>query len=240
MDNTNNSMFFSTRALGNLKILAYIDNYALIEKMYDTPEKYIIASGFDMESKSWNFGSYYTDFKEVLEDFTDKVLNGRGIKSSKEIATDKLYELGITMQELTRELDSNAIPRNVVYPDNMSIDDIKKIDEEIRTEMDKLRKEFEEITLNDPSLVEHFKNTNSENSFSSITVAGTILGGIDLRNLQREHNNLDGEIEEYPYNKEQIKMIDTYYNLQKRLDKLEEYVETNMKIEDEEELEYDY
>ena len=33
MDNTNNSMFFSTRALGNLKILAYIDNYALIEKM---------------------------------------------------------------------------------------------------------------------------------------------------------------------------------------------------------------
>lgn len=240
MDNTNNSMFFSTRALGNLKILAYIDDYALIEKMYDTPEKYIIASGFDMESKSWNFGSYYTDFKEVLEDFTDKVLNSRGIKPSRKIVTDKLYELGMTMQELTRELDSNVIPRNIVYSENMSIDDIKKFDEEIRNEMDKLRKDFEERTLKDPSLVEHFKNGNSKNSFSNIMVAGTILGGIDLRNSQREHNNLDGEIEKYPYSKEQIKMIDKYYSLQKRLDELEKYLETNIEIEDEEELEYDY
>ena len=39
-------------------------------------------------------------------------------------------------------------------------------------------------------------------------VASSILGGIDLRNLQRENDKIDGEKEIYPYTNEQIKMID--------------------------------
>ena len=33
-------------------------------------------------------------------------------------------------------------------------------------------------------------------------VASTILGGIDLRNLQRDLGNLDGKEEKFPYNEE--------------------------------------
>ena len=58
-------------------------------------------------------------------------------------------------------------------------------------------------------------------------VAGTILAGIDVRNLQRENNNLDGEKEEYPYNKEQIRMIDLYSRFEKTLESAERYVELN-------------
>lgn len=66
-------------------------------------------------------------------------------------------------------------------------------------------------------------------------VAGTILGGIQLRNLWRENGKLDGEKEEFPYNEKQIQMIDKYDRLQETLDKLEYYVE--FVFEDEEEFE---
>ncbi len=118
MDN----MYFKTKSLGNLRILSLIDNYALIEKMYDTPEKYIIASGFDMKSKSWNFGSYYENFREALEDFTDRVLSNRHIESSKQTMLNKLCELGITMKELTNKFDNSTIQHEILHSDNEVID----------------------------------------------------------------------------------------------------------------------
>lgn len=75
---------FETKALGKLKILANIDNRALLEKMYDTPEKYIVATNFNIESKEWDFGSYFQDFQEALEEFSERVLNFRNLKSSKQ------------------------------------------------------------------------------------------------------------------------------------------------------------
>ena len=63
---------FETRSLGKLKILAFIGNNAMLEKMYETPEKYIIASGFNITEKSWNFGSYYTTLKDAFNSFSDK------------------------------------------------------------------------------------------------------------------------------------------------------------------------
>lgn len=66
---------FETKSLGKLKILAFIGENALLEKMYNTPEKYIVASGFDMESKSWNYGSYYQELEDALKKFYDKTEN---------------------------------------------------------------------------------------------------------------------------------------------------------------------
>ena len=67
-------------------------------------------------------------------------------------------------------------------------------------------------------------------------MAGAILGGIQLRNFWRENGKLDGENEEFPYNKKQIRMIDRYNELQDVLDKVEWYVQMNS-FEDEEEFE---
>lgn len=63
---------FETKSLGKLKILAFIGNNALLEKMYDTPEKYIIASGFDINDKRWNFGSYFTTLKDAFSEFSER------------------------------------------------------------------------------------------------------------------------------------------------------------------------
>lgn len=74
MNNLEN-LCFETKSLGKLKILAFIGKNALLEKMYNTPEKYIVASGFDMESKSWNYGSYYQELEDALKKFYDKTEN---------------------------------------------------------------------------------------------------------------------------------------------------------------------
>ena len=68
---------FETNSLGKLKILANIDNKALLEKMYDTPEKYIIAINFNYKDKEWDYGIYHQNFKEALEDFTERVLENK-------------------------------------------------------------------------------------------------------------------------------------------------------------------
>lgn len=74
MNNLEN-LCFETKSLGKLKILAFVGENALLEKMYNTPEKYIVASGFDMESKSWNYGSYYQELEDALKKFYDKTEN---------------------------------------------------------------------------------------------------------------------------------------------------------------------
>lgn len=74
MNNLEN-LCFETKSLGKLKILAFIGENALLEKMYNTPEKYIVASGFDMESKSWNYGSYYQELEDALKKFYNKTEN---------------------------------------------------------------------------------------------------------------------------------------------------------------------
>lgn len=105
----------------------------------------------------------------------------------------------------------------------------------IDKQMKKLRYEFEQDTGADEKLIEHFQDDDSKDRFKSIMVAGTILGGIQLRNIWRENGKLDGEKEDFPYNEKQIEMIHKYNRLEETLDKLEYYAE--FIFEDEEEFE---
>lgn len=203
---------FETKSLGKLKILAHIDNRALLEKMYNTPEKYIIATNFNIETKSWDFGSYFENFQDALEEFTERVLSNKHLKSSKQKITEELYDLSIKVSELAHQTD------------NVFVNEYLKNERE----MQNLRKEFKENTLSDKKLQEHFKDDKPTKRFSDIMVAGTILGGIDLRNFQRDLGNLNGEEEQFPYNEEQIKMIDRYIELEHRQEELENIVEDEM------------
>ena len=203
---------FETKSLGKLKILAHIDNRALLEKMYNTPEKYIIATNFNIETKSWDFGSYFENFQDALEEFTERVLSNKHLKSSKQKITEELYDLSIKVSELAHQTD------------NVFVNEYLKNEREMQS----LRKEFKENTLSDKKLQEHFKDDKPTKRFSYIMVAGTILGGIDLRNFQRDLGNLNGEEEQFPYNEEQIKMIDRYIELEHRQEELENIVEDEM------------
>lgn len=189
---------FETKSLGKLKILAHIDNRALLEKMYNTPEKYIIVTNFNIETKSWDFGSYFENFQDALEEFTERVLNNKHLKSSKQKITEELYDLSSRVTELAHQTD------------NVVVNEYLKNEKEMQT----LINEFKQSTLNDKKLLEHFKNDKPTDRFSDIKVASSILGGIDLRNFQRELGNLDGEEEQFPYNEKQIKMIDRYIELE--------------------------
>lgn len=203
---------FETKSLGKLKILAHIDNRALLEKMYNTPEKYIIATNFNIETKSWDFGSYFENFQDALEEFTERVLSNKHLKSSKQKITEELYDLSSRVTELAHQTD------------NVVVNEYLKNEKEMQT----LKNEFKQSTLNDKKLLEHFKNDKPTDRFSDIMVAGTILGGIDLRNFQRELGNLDGEEEQFPYNEEQIKMIDRYIELEHRQEELDNDIENEM------------
>lgn len=95
--------------------------------------------------------------------------------------------------------------------------------------MDKLRNKFQELTENDISLKEHFKN---DMRFTSIKVAGAILAGIAVRNLQREYGNLEGEFESSPFSNELEKMIDEYTRLEKQIEYVEQEIESKYEKEE--------
>ena len=201
---------FESKSLGRLKILAHIDNRALLERQNDVPDKYIIATNFNIENKNWDFGSYYYSFQDAIEEFTERVLSNRHIKSSMQKTTEELYDLSTRVSEIAHKTDRIAL--------NEFLGNEK--------EMEILRYEFKESTIADRRLHEHFKN--SQDSFTNIRVAGTILGGIQLRNKQRENGFLKGEKEKFPYTPEQIKMIDRYCELETKQEELSEQIEENM------------
>ncbi|MDO5555717.1 MAG: hypothetical protein Q4G09_03435 [Clostridia bacterium] len=160
--------------------------------------------------------AYYTYDKYVKEN------------ESKNTAFERLIE-----EINNTSLDQRSCEISLMKNDFTKKDDLETCYKSFEIEMDKLRKDFKENVSNDKKLVEHLKNNDS---FTSIMVAGTILGGIDLRNMQRENDKLNGEVEKYPYNEEQIQMIDKYNRLQDTIDKIERFAELN-NLEDEEEFE---
>ena len=208
---------FETKSLGKLKILAHIDNIALLEKLYNAPEKYIIATNFDVEQKSWASGSYYEDFKDVLEEFTERILSARDLRTSKQKTIEKLYDLSTRVSEVTNDTNRVTVRK---YLNN-------------EKELERLRVEFKKSNINDNNLREHFKNDNPSDRFANIKVAGSILAGIELRNIQRASRNLKGDKEEFPYTEEQIKMIDRYTELENE----QEEIEYSLEESEEEDME---
>lgn len=77
------------------------------------------------------------------------------------------------------------------------------------------------------------ERTRNKGTEESLLFASAKIGGIAVRNLQRENNNLDGNIEEYPYTKEELDMIDKFKEINKKIDALNEYMELNYTEEDE-------
>lgn len=80
------------------------------------------------------------------------------------------------------------------------------------------------------------ERTRNKGLEESLLLASAKIGGIALRNLQRENNNLDGDIEEYPYTKGELEMIDKFSEITKKQEIIEEYVEQNHSEEDEEQI----
>lgn len=185
---------------------------------------------YEEKERGHLFNKLFRDLEFVYNNY-DRYVQ---ITNSKEIAFQRISNV-IENTDIKQREGEMQLENNEIY----KINDLVAFEKEIRNKMDTLRNEFEKQTLNDPKLIEHFKDDKTELRFSSIMVAGTVLGGIDLRNIWRENKKTDGEMEEYPYSEEQIKMIDRYNRLEETLDKIEQYAEFNIEVDEEEEMEYD-
>ena len=95
-----------------------------------------------------------------------------------------------------------------------------------------LRRLFRQDVKSDINVLNKFSDKEEREKATDIQIAGVILAKVELRNIQREHNNLDGEIEEYPYTENQIKMIDDYKELENMLEEIDNYVENNIDMEE--------
>ena len=296
-----------TKSLGKMRVLAHIKDIALIERVCDAPEKYVVGVGFNKKTDSWSFGIYHSDLAKALNSFNKTVALRINVVTPEEIKTEQLnkalyilenakdeynisegydqflkYAIGLDEKEiesynnfawdLDREYSSpkdfivaqlknnkekseneienidnelskfetdveiEEILESKMQNNTLNKDEMKAIYEEIEKIMQDVKEDFKMITENDSNLIEHFKDTSSKDTFSNIMVAGTILGGIELRNLQRENGKLDGEKEVFPYNKEQIKLIDRYNKLQETIDKMEQYAEQNLNYDEDMEM----
>jgi len=181
---------------------------------------------YDEKEKGKLFNKLFMDLEFVYIQYNYY----KNIKDTKnrayEIVKDEIETTNISQREIEVQIE------------RQKLDTREKLEEAYDTidkQMKKLRFEFEQDASADEKLVEHFKNDEPKDRFKNIIVAGTILGGIQLRNIWRENGKLDGEKEEFPYSEKQIQMIDKYNRLQKTLDKLEYYAE--FVFEDEEEIE---
>lgn len=72
-----------------------------------------------------------------------------------------------------------------------------------------------------------FPEEKRNNKESRIRIAGTILAGIAVRNMQRENGNLNGKMEESPYTLKQEKMIYRYTSLENTQEIIDNYEEAN-------------
>jgi len=173
---------------------------------------------YEKKEQGHRFNKLFVDLKFSFDKYNEFIKCG----NSKDIAFEKLkFELDNTPLKL-REIIVTLSSNKYIYHSEM-----ESYCKYINDEMEKLRNDFREDTSKDEKLLKHFENDNPKNRFQSIRVAGTILAGIDLRNLQRENNNLTGAKEEYPYNDKQLKMIDLFNRLENTMEKAEQYIELN-------------
>lgn len=183
---------------------------------------------YEEKERGYLYNKLFMDLRFVYLQYDEYIKNGCDKERAFEIVKEDIENTTIKQRQ---------VEVNVKEQEITSRKELEKICDEIYEQMQRLRIDFEKNTINDKKLVEIFKEDNTKGRFSSIMVAGTILAGIELRNTWRDNGKLEGEKEIFPYNKEQIKMIDKYNRMQETLEKIEWYVEyclPNEEIEEEE------
>ena len=180
---------------------------------------------YNEKEKGYKYNKLFGDLLFAYEIYDHNIKRGY----------DKEKSFLILKQEINEtDYGQRYIEEQIFRRKNISKEEVEECYNETINKMDRLRKEFNEITSNDEKLKKYFENSNSKDTYTNILVAGAILGRIELTNLQKENDNLKGNIEEFPYNKKQINMIDRYYRLQKTIDIIDNYMENEMILEEDE------
>ena len=180
---------------------------------------------YDEKEKGYKYNKLFNDLRFAYDVYDYNIKKGQTKENSLLIVEQELKETYKNQRHIETAIYNNEY---------LSKQYIKDSYEEFEKEKNKLRKEFREITSKDKKVKEYFEKENVINGYTNILVAGAILGRIELTNLQKENNNLEGEIEKFPYNKKQIEMIDKYYRLLRTLEIIDNYMENGYFIEEDE------
>lgn len=170
--------------------------------------------------------TYLTNYCETFDEYvlSDEDISKIEDKEEKENALELkeadniLNEAQVILQEYEENRENSLL--------------LKDFYNNIIEKKENLRQLFKQDVKSDINVLNKFSDKEERENATNIQIAGVILGGIDLRNLQRENNNLGGEIEEYPYNAKQIRMIDDYKELENMLEEIDNYVENNIDMEE--------
>lgn len=79
-----------TRSLGKMRVMANIEDVILVERLCDTPEKYVVGVGFNKETDSWSYGIYHNDLTRALNSFNRTLAIKRNVATPEEIKADQL------------------------------------------------------------------------------------------------------------------------------------------------------
>lgn len=183
---------------------------------------------YEEKEEGYLYNKLFMDLRFVYLEYDEYIKNGCNKERAFELVKEDIEVTTVKQRQIEVNLKEQEISSKKELEEKCS---------EIYEQMHNLRDDFEKDTTNDKKLLEYFNDNNTKARFSSIIVAGTILGGIELRNIWRDNGKLEGEKEVFPYSEKQIKMIDQYNRLQETLDKVEWYAEhclTNGELEEEE------
>ena len=79
-----------TRSLGKMRVMANIEDVILVERLCDTPEKYVVGVGFNKKTDSWSYGIYHNDLTRALNSFNRTLAIKRNVATPEEIKADQL------------------------------------------------------------------------------------------------------------------------------------------------------
>lgn len=156
---------------------------------------------YEKKENGYKYNKLFLDLKFCYDTYHSFIKYG---ESKDEAFKKTKYELSTTPLQL-REIIVNVNSDKYLY-----FSELEHYSRYLLDEIGKIRNGFEKIIEQDENLEEHFEDDFDKRRCRNIVSASSIVRGIDLRNFQRERGFLKGEKEEYPYNKEELKLINLY------------------------------
>lgn len=192
-------------------------SYKECEEIADTLEDASSAVFFyDKKDTGKLYNKYFSELRFSYLAYNSYIIQG----DPKDIAFEKMLYENIITRPFQKDIEGYIVEGRYLY-----YSEIDRYLKDIEGRKKELSEEFKNLIEN---------NTKVENKikipkylYSNIIVANNIVEGIDAQNLPYKGSAVNRPLEKYPYNSEEMKIIDSYSRLEKTSHVLENFIENN-------------